>query len=206
MTSRKIKKSISKETMFNKIMPSYAVDDTIRHATLKKADTSDTVYTTPENQPTPQTLNDILFQNQHQVKNNVNTNVFSDKQTSSEIDKEFSKDISSSFDNDNISEFSDTTSVNYTVTKTDEPNYINIVKQSLYSKLDSMIKMFKCCDCELCRQSITLEVLNNVKPEYKYIKPSEIQHIIDENNYPDINQPIIHAIFEVKANPPHKVI
>ena len=37
-----------------------------------------------------------------------------------------------------------------------------------------------------------------------YKKPSEVKAMIRENNCTDIDQPIIHAIFDVKANPPHK--
>ena len=86
----------------------------------------------------------------------------------------------------------------------DKPKYINITEEVLYSKLTNMIAMFKCCNCEKCRQSITLQVLNNVKPEYVYKKPSEVKELIESNNYIDINQPIIRAILDTKSNPPHK--
>ena len=49
-----------------------------------------------------------------------------------------------------------------------------------------------------------LNVLNNVKPEYVYKKPSEVKELIETNNYVDINQPIIRAILDTKSNPPHK--
>ncbi|MBR6923159.1 MAG: late competence development ComFB family protein, partial [Oscillospiraceae bacterium] len=87
---------------------------------------------------------------------------------------------------------------------TDDPRYINVTEEVLYSKLTEMIAKFKCCNCEKCRQHIMLHVLNNVKPEYVYKKPSEVKELIANNNYVDINQPIIRAILETKANPPHK--
>ena len=86
----------------------------------------------------------------------------------------------------------------------DKPKYINITEEILYSKLTNMIAMFKCCNCEKCRQTIMLNVLNNVKPEYVYKKPSEVKELIETNNYVDINQPIIRAILDTKSNPPHK--
>ena len=86
----------------------------------------------------------------------------------------------------------------------DKPKYINLTEEVLYSKLSNMIAMFKCCNCEKCRQHIMLQVLNNVKPEYVYKKPSEVKELIESNNYVDINQPIIRAILDTKANPPHK--
>jgi len=86
----------------------------------------------------------------------------------------------------------------------DKPKYINITEEVLYSKLSNMIAMFKCCSCEKCRQTIMLHVLNNVKPEYVYKKPSEVKELIESNNYVDINQPIIRAILDTKSNPPHK--
>lgn len=86
----------------------------------------------------------------------------------------------------------------------DKPKYINITEQVLYSKLENMIAMFKCCNCEKCRQAVMLQVLNNVKPEYVFKKPSEVKKLINESNYVDINQPIIRAILDTKANPPHK--
>ena len=87
---------------------------------------------------------------------------------------------------------------------TDDPRYINVTEEVLYSKLTEMIAKFKCCNCEKCRQHIMLHVLNNVKPEYVYKKPSEVKELIANNNYVDINQSIIRAILETKANPPHK--
>jgi hypothetical protein len=86
----------------------------------------------------------------------------------------------------------------------DEPRYINITEEVLYSKLTEMIAKFKCCSCEKCRQHIMLQVLNSVKPEYVYKKPSEVKKLIESNNYVDINQPIIKAVLETKSNPPHK--
>lgn len=86
----------------------------------------------------------------------------------------------------------------------DKPRYINITEEVLYSKLANMIAMFKCCSCEKCRQTIMLQVLNNVKPEYVYKKPSEVKELIESSNYVDINQPIIRAILDTKSNPPHK--
>ena len=86
----------------------------------------------------------------------------------------------------------------------DKPKYINLTEEVLYSKLTNMIAMFKCCSCEKCRQHIMLQVLNSVKPEYVYKKPSEVKELIESNNYVDINQPIIRAILDTKANPPHK--
>ena len=90
------------------------------------------------------------------------------------------------------------------VINSDEPRYINVTEEVLYSKLNEMIAKFKCCSCEKCRQHIVLQVLNSVKPEYVYKKPSEVKKLIAENNYVDINQPLIRAILETKSNPPHK--
>ncbi|WP_049962772.1 late competence development ComFB family protein [Ruminococcus sp. HUN007] len=86
----------------------------------------------------------------------------------------------------------------------DVPRYINMTEEVLLSKLDEMIAKFKCCSCEKCRQHIMLQVLNSVKPEYVYKKPSEVRELIENNNYVDINQPIIKAVLETKSNPPHK--
>jgi hypothetical protein len=49
-----------------------------------------------------------------------------------------------------------------------------------------------------------LSILNTVKPEYVYKKPSEVKELILSNNYTDISQPIVRAILDIKMNPPHK--
>lgn len=216
MTNRKVKKSLSKENMFNKIMPSYA-DEQVRHAALKdgynkKSDTfrlsentfaEKKQYTAPENQPTPQTLGDVISGTRPAIKNTTSVREFFAGTTTDNIEEELHKDIVGSSESEQKETKKESVQDVASKAEDDRPHFLNMTKQVLYSKLDEMMDMFNCCNCDLCRQAVTLQVLNSVKPEYKYVKRSEMHDIVENSNHDDINQPIIHAIFEVKANPPH---
>ncbi len=193
MTSRKIRKNLNKELMFNKIMPSNTATEDFESNTHKiynnNEDITDTSY-----QPMPMTLNDFMSGN-------------SDKHPEEAITKPdiFEEDIVKTPQDNIVPEKNNAPLLTLLENNNDNPQYINVIKQALYLRIDELINMFKCCDCDLCKQTIMLKVLNSAKPEYVYKRPSEVNKLIEENNYPDINQPIIHAIFKVKANPPHDI-
>ena len=83
------------------------------------------------------------------------------------------------------------------------PKFINITKQIVYSNIEDMMKKFNCCTCDLCKQAVILDTLNNVKAEYVFKKRSEINELIKEKDMSDINKQLIHTIVKIKANPPH---
>lgn len=85
----------------------------------------------------------------------------------------------------------------------DTPKFINITKQIVYSNLDEMMKKFNCCTCNLCKQAVILDTLNNVKAEYVFKKHSEVTELIKDKDMSDINKQLIHTIVKIKANPPH---
>lgn len=184
--SRRAKKNIKKELMFNKIMPSYLTNtyNEFYGPTEQRKESSETfkirekIMGSIEDRP--------LVRENHtdppSFQQSGATRSFSALNTQSTPDAVHSP----------ASPLID-----------DKPRYINVTEEVLYSKLTNMIAMFKCCNCDKCRQSITLQVLNNVKPEYVYKKPSEVKELIESNNYVDINQPIIRAILNTKSNPPH---
>lgn len=203
-SSNDIKNTISNIPAYNKILNSL-----------------NTSYVSPESQPAPQTFSDVISNSQPVTSTPVtnfkqelniqkeapqynrttdffSVNPFNNIVTEQlQTPQQFSEPIQKAV-------ISSAPPIQDPKEDLDRPQYMNITKQVLYSKLDEMIKMFKCCDCSLCKRIITLQVLNNVKPEYVYKKPSEVKAMIRENNCTDIDQPIIHAIFDVKANPPHK--
>lgn len=86
----------------------------------------------------------------------------------------------------------------------DLPKYINITKQIVYSNVEEMMKKFNCCTCDMCKQAVILNTLNNVKSEYVYKKPSEIKELIASKDISEINKQLIRTIVSIKANSPHK--
>lgn len=203
-SSTDIKNTVSNIPAYNKILNSL-----------------NTSYVSPESQPAPQTFSDVVLNSQPATSTSV-TN-FKQELNMQDETPQYNKAVDffgvNPFNNIVTEPVQTPQQFSEPIQKAvissappipdpkedpDRPQYMNITKQVLYSKLDEMIKMFKCCDCSLCRRIITLQVLNSVKPEYVYKKPSEVKAMIRENNCTDIDQPIIHAIFDVKANPPHK--
>jgi len=203
-SSTDIKNTVSNIPAYNKILNSL-----------------NTSYVSPESQPAPQTFSDVVLNSQPAASTSV-TN-FKQELNMQDETPQYNKAVDffgvNPFNNIVTEPVQTPQQFSEPIQKAvissappipdpkedpDRPQYMNITKQVLYSKLDEMIKMFKCCDCSLCRRIITLQVLNSVKPEYVYKKPSEVKAMIRENNCTDIDQPIIHAIFDVKANPPHK--
>ena len=87
----------------------------------------------------------------------------------------------------------------------DEEKLINIIEYVVHERLENILTTFKCCKCDECRKAVTLKVLNQVCPEYVYMRPSEVKALISGDNYKNINQPVIRSILEIKANPPHKL-
>ena len=87
--------------------------------------------------------------------------------------------------------------------KDDSVQLINIIEYVVENKLESSMNAFKCCSCQKCRQAATIKILNNILPEYTYMRPSEVKASIDESKYKSLNQPIIRSILDIKANPPH---
>lgn len=83
------------------------------------------------------------------------------------------------------------------------PKFINITKQIVYSNIEDMMKKFNCCTCDLCKQAVILDTLNNVKAEYVFKKRSEINELIKDKDMSEINKQLIHTIVKIKANPPH---
>lgn len=184
--SRRARKNISKEIMFNKIMPSYLTN----------------TYTEYYGQ-------NSLNQEHRNPKSEPDTFKIREKVLSAIEGRPLVPEDEGTVQNpqsvsaqQNVK--TDPSFVQKQMISEDKPKYINITEEVLYSKLTNMIAMFKCCNCEKCRQNIMLNVLNNVKPEYVYKKPSEVRELIETNNYVDINQPIIRAILDTKSNPPHK--
>ncbi len=83
------------------------------------------------------------------------------------------------------------------------PKFINVTKQIVYSSIEAMMKKFNCCTCDLCKQAVILDTLNNVKAEYVFKKQSEISELIKDKDMTEINKQLIRTIVKIKANPPH---
>ena len=182
--SRRTKKNINKEIMFNKIMPSYLTNTYTEYYSNSNQHSE---YRNPKSEPDTFKIREKVLSAMEprplvpEEDDDTETNAVRQKPAQA-----------------------NNPAVQKTMVSEDKPKYINITEEILYSKLTNMIAMFKCCNCEKCRQTIMLNVLNNVKPEYVYKKPSEVKELIETNNYVDINQPIIRAILDTKSNPPHK--
>ena len=182
--SRRTKKNINKEIMFNKIMPSYLTNTYTEYYSNSNQHSE---YRNPKSEPDTFKIREKVLSAMEprplvpEEDDDTETNAVRQKPAQA-----------------------NNPAVQKTMVSEDKPKYINITEEILYSKLTNMIAMFKCCNCEKCRQTIMLNVLNNVKPEYVYKKPSEVKELIETNNYVDINEPIIRAILDTKSNPTHK--
>lgn len=217
MTSTKrTKKNISKEAMFNKIMPSYmsnTYSDYLGSDSRNSRSDPDPfkirekVLAGMEDRPlVPDPIRSSMAQNQaqNQAQNSAfrgnayqqNYPEYPQGQNQMQGQMMYGSPSPSAQGQEQF--------VQNQMLEDDRPKYINITEEILYSKLTNMIAMFKCCNCEKCRQTVMLHVLNNVKAEYVYKKPSEVKEMIESGNCTDINQPIIRAILDTKSNPPHK--
>lgn len=218
--SKRTKRNISKELMFNKIMPSYRSDSyneyyghsqngEVRNPRSEpdKFKISEKVLAGMEDRPlVPDPIRPQPVQNQFQQ--NVQPNGMYQNSPYQQGYGEYQQSPAQAQQMQGqyggVQQQGQNQFVQNQVIDEDKPKYINITEEILYSKLTNMIAMFKCCNCEKCRQTVMLSVLNSVKAEYVYKRPSEVKEMIESNSYADINQPIIRAILDTKSNPPHK--
>lgn len=204
--SRRTRKNISKELMFNKIMPSY-LTNTYTEYYANSNGTQNPEARNPRSEPDTFKIREKVLSKMEDrplVSEQGNTAPVMQPQQYQQGEYASNQPQQQPYANNYQQNPAAQQYAPKAVIEEDKPKYINITEEVLYSKLSNMIAMFKCCNCEKCRQTIMLHVLNNVKPEYVYKKPSEVKELIESNNYVDINQPIIRAILDTKSNPPHK--
>lgn len=80
---------------------------------------------------------------------------------------------------------------------------INITEKMVNMKITEAMERFDCCTCSVCRQDILCKVLNSISPKYMAVAESDIDKIIEKEDFSEVTQAIMKAILNLKANPNH---
>jgi hypothetical protein len=81
--------------------------------------------------------------------------------------------------------------------------YININEEMVKQKIDDAMDKFCCCKCELCRQDVTIMTLNNMTPNYMYIKPYETAAAAKKMDFSETTKALMKSILHVKTHARH---
>lgn len=80
---------------------------------------------------------------------------------------------------------------------------VNIREKMVMAKLDEALEKFKCCTCFFCRQDVTCMALNSLKPKYIVTTEADIDKIIEAEDFSEVTQAVMKAILYVKTHPRH---
>lgn len=79
----------------------------------------------------------------------------------------------------------------------------NINEEMVAQKIDDAMDKFRCCNCELCRQDITIMALNNMTPKYMLINKNDAPKIAKSMDFSDTTKALMKAILYVKGHARH---
>lgn len=199
MFDQKKRRDIDKETMFNKIMPTYLLDPGSDEEDIR-AETVQKVIVKPGEDPKePKKAAPPAFPPEEEAvlpppapeKPAVETAPARPEPRPADID-------------DLLHELEAPKAA--PARPVDQPRYINLTEVLLFEKLDGMIEKFKCCKCEACRQAIVLHVLNTLSPNYLYATEAAAKDAVTRIDSSSVISCIIQAIMQTRTNPPHPVI
>jgi len=79
----------------------------------------------------------------------------------------------------------------------------NINEEIVAMKLESAMEKFCCCDCEMCKQDVTIMALNNITPDYCYIDVDDAEKIAAQKDSSEATKALMKAILHVKNHARH---
>lgn len=79
----------------------------------------------------------------------------------------------------------------------------NINEEMVAQKIDDAMDKFRCCNCELCRQDITIMALNNMTPKYMMINKNDAPKVAKSMDFSDTTKALMKAILYVKGHARH---
>lgn len=80
---------------------------------------------------------------------------------------------------------------------------VNINEEMVKQKIDDAMEKFCCCKCDLCRQDVTVMALNNITPNYMYLKPYDIAATAKKMDFSETTKALMKAILHVKTHARH---
>jgi len=83
---------------------------------------------------------------------------------------------------------------------------VNIISELVQENLPSILERFRCCSCDLCKAEITISALNQIPPQYAYIKNGSDAEVnkLKEKNKAKVVSALVKLTFHLKNNPIHK--
>lgn len=198
--NNKKRRDIDKETMFNKIMPTYLLDPGSDEEDIR-AETVQKVIVKPGEDPAEpvKPAAPVLPPEEPEIISPPPAD------ESPRPEPEAPKTEQKPADIDELLHELEAPKAAAPVRTADAPRYINLTELMLFERLDGMIEKFKCCKCEACRQAIVLHVLNTLPPNYLYATESAAKDVISRLDGAPVISCIIQAIMQTRTNPPHPV-
>ena len=175
------KKEFSKEAMYKKIMPSMLRnnDDNLEKKSLSNIDID---------------IEEVDNLNAKDIKIIEDNIEICDKENDSIYTEQIANDTSQLNVEVKISE------------EIEEKLTVNLVEVLVIDKLESVLKRFKCCNCEECKNDIKIMALNNLPVHYFSGYKAEIDDEIKNfklNNNIDVVTELIKAIILIRKKEKH---
>lgn len=82
---------------------------------------------------------------------------------------------------------------------------INIISELIEENIDAVLDRFRCCNCEKCKEEITLSALNYIHPQYvasESVKTDEAMEIKEKYRSSVVSVLVKYAL-ALKNNPIH---
>lgn len=223
MATRKTKQDISKEDMFNKIMPSLNQknndDDIEEEAPKKSTRTKSTADKKTARSKT--SASKSRAPKETELKEDSKVTASRAKKSSRAAAKPKSADVAEESENKDesveekpkkrvrnsakSSEVSEekTKKTRTTRKKEDEYAVININEELMNKRFDEIFQKFNCCHCNGCRFTVMAVALNELPAKYIAVKTVERDKIIEESDDSHIRSAIIQSILKLMISPLH---
>lgn len=218
MATRKTKQDISKEDMFNKIMPSLNQENNndeeeAPKKTIRNKSTTDK-KTTQSKTSASKTRTKKMDESEEDSKVSAPKTKTASRTTKKsnsavkEVETDDSIDETPKKRGRNTTKPSDN-SVEKTkkarTTRKKEADYtvINLNEELLNKRFDEIFQKFHCCHCNGCRFTVMAAALNELPAKYIAVKTNEKDSIIEISDDSHIRSSIIQAILKLMINPLH---
>ena len=205
MATRKTKQDISKEDMFNKIMPSLNQknndDDIEEEAPKKSTRTKSTADKKTAQSKT--SASKSRASKETELKEDSKVTASKAKKSSRAAAKPKSADVAEESENKDESVEEKPKKTRTTRKKEDEYAVININEELMNKRFDEIFQKFNCCHCNGCRFTVMAVALNELPAKYIAVKTIERDKIIEESDDSHIRSAIIQSILKLMISPLH---
>lgn len=80
---------------------------------------------------------------------------------------------------------------------------VNLMEGFVASRIDEVMRKFKCCDCDKCRRDILAMTLNKLPPLYVLEDDLNTRDQREKERSADVAAALVKSVLAVKANPRH---